>query len=354
MKPKLLAFEVWQLGDLVIASPFLERASERYDVTLLAKPFALDFQPRFWPSIKVIPFRAPWTAFSFRDKYRLRRWPWRSLASILRQLRRTQFDVAVSARWDPRDHLLLRLSGARRRLGYPRMRSGWLLTDSLSTPEPEAHRYEYWRKLGIELGLDMPPREEVRLAPTTTGRTVIIHSGAAQPVRVWPLPRYLGLVRQLRAAGCSVRVLCDPETRGWWLHSGEAGVITPSTVAELLNAMAGGGAFIGNDSGPGHLAARLGIPTFTLFGPQLPIWFLPLHPDAECVEGKPCPYKPCSDYCRYPTPHCLTGITEEEVWPRLRSFLRTKTTVRLEESANPSPNHEHQTATGNLMGGCGS
>jgi hypothetical protein len=59
------------------------------------------------------------------------------------------------------------------------------------------------------------------------------------------------------------------------------------------------GAFIGNDSGPGHLAAFCGVPTFTLFGPQLPEWFAPLHPGSEWLEGKACPYKPCSDYCRY-------------------------------------------------------
>jgi ADP-heptose:LPS heptosyltransferase len=82
------------------------------------------------------------------------------------------------------------------------------------------------------------------------------------------------------------------------------------------------GAFFGNDSGPGHLAAACGLPTFTLFGPQLHEWFAPLHPDSEVMEGKACPYKPCSDYCRYPEPFCLRGITVAEVWPRLEPFAR--------------------------------
>jgi ADP-heptose:LPS heptosyltransferase len=41
--------------------------------------------------------------------------------------------------------------------------------------------------------------------------------------------------------------------------------------------------FIGNDSGPGHIAALLGVPTFTIFGPQLPELFAPRHPDARWV-----------------------------------------------------------------------
>ncbi len=320
MKPKLLALELWGVGDLVIAAPFLERASEQFEVTLVAKPFAQDLQTRFWPRIKVIPFQAPWTAFN--HKYRLLNWEWRRLAALVQTLRRTRFDVAVSARWDPRDHCLLRLSGATRRLGYPRWRSGWLLTQAVPAPDPAAHRYENWRLLGRELGLDMPGREELRLAPPTRGKVVLVHSGAAQPVRVWPLEHYQAIVRRLRAEHYQVRVISNPDCRDRWLQSGEKEVLTPVTVTDLLQALSGAGAFVGNDSGPGHLAAYLGIPTFTLFGPQLPTWFAPLHPAAAWLEGKPCPYKPCSDYCRFPTPHCLTGITVAEAWPPLQEFLR--------------------------------
>ena len=70
MKAKLLVVELWGLGDLIIATPFLQAASQRYEVTLAAKPYALDLQRRFWPDVRVVPFVAPWTAFRFKDKYR--------------------------------------------------------------------------------------------------------------------------------------------------------------------------------------------------------------------------------------------------------------------------------------------
>jgi hypothetical protein len=53
VKPKLLVIELWGLGDLLIATPFLEAASQRYQVTLLAKPYAVDLQQRLWPEVKV-------------------------------------------------------------------------------------------------------------------------------------------------------------------------------------------------------------------------------------------------------------------------------------------------------------
>jgi ADP-heptose:LPS heptosyltransferase len=80
------------------------------------------------------------------------------------------------------------------------------------------------------------------------------------------------------------------------------------------------GVFIGNDSGPGHIAALCGVPTFTIFGPQLPEWWVPFHPQAEYVEGKACPFKPCSDYCRFPKPFCIQDLSEEAVWKRVEQF----------------------------------
>src|SRR5205809_1062179 len=105
------------MGDLVIGTPFLQAVSERYEVTLLAKPYAADLQARFWPQVKVIPFVAPWTAFE--RKYYLFKWPWRQMFRLWRQLPRNGFEIGLSARigsdlrGDPRDQLLVRLAGAK-------------------------------------------------------------------------------------------------------------------------------------------------------------------------------------------------------------------------------------------------
>jgi heptosyltransferase-2 len=150
---------------------------------------------------------------------------------------------------------------------------------------------------------------------------ILIHTGAAQSVRVWPLEHYQALAARLRRENFPVQIACDPDQREWWLRAGEAEVATPQNVTELIALADRAGAFIGNDSGPGHLAAICGVPTFTLFGPQLPEWFAPLHPASEWIEGRACPYKPCSDYCRFDTPFCLWNLGEEEVFARVEKFL---------------------------------
>ena len=318
MKPKLLIVELWGLGDLVIATPLLRTAAERFDITLLAKPYALDLQRRLWPGVQVVPFVAPWTAF--KNKYRLWQWPWLEISRLRRQLAAEQFASGLSARWDPRDHLLLKLAGVRDRIGFPRVGSRIFLTRPLARPEPEAHRYESWRAVARALDIELPSREKIAIPAIPRRETVLIHSGAGQPVRVWPLENYRRLAACLRENKIAVQIACDPDQRDWWLRAGENRVAAPATVTELIALTDLAGAFIGNDSGPGHLAAFCGVPTFTLFGPQLPEWFAPLHPAAEWMEGRVCPYMPCSDYCRYPAPRCLWDMPEEEVFARAEKF----------------------------------
>jgi heptosyltransferase-2 len=319
MKPRLLVLELWGLGDLVIATPFLRAAAEKFDVTLLAKPFATELGPRLWPEVEVIPFTAPWTAF--HAKYELWRWPWLELFRLRSRLVATGFDHGVSARWDPRDHLALKLSGARARLGFSRLKSQRYLTQELARPDPLAHRYEYWRTAGGALGLTLPPRGEIFATTRALPPVVFIHTGARLPLRVWPLENYAELVARLRQKNYAVQVACDADQLDWWRARGE-NARCPRSVTELMGQLDQAGVFIGNDSGPGHLAAAGGLPTFTLFGPQLHEWFAPLHPAAEIVEGQACPYKPCSDYCRFAEPFCLRGRTVAEVWPRAEAFVQ--------------------------------
>ena len=325
MKPKLLIVELWYLGDLVIGTAFLRAAAQQFDVTLLAKPYALDLQPRLWPGVKIYPFNAPWT--SFKKKYHFWRWPLPEMLRLRRLLAAEKFDIGLSARraglgGDPRDHFLLKVVGARERIGFPYLGSGSFLTRSLPRPDPESHRYESWRVAAAALGIELPPHDQLPASPAKPEKTILMHTGARLPVRVWPLENWRRLAAHFRQKNYTVQIACDSDQENWWKQNGETGARTPATVAELVALIDRAGVLFGNDSGPGHIAALCGVPTFTIFGPQLPEWFAPLHPNAEWIEGQACPYKPCSDYCRFPKPFCIQDIPEAEVFRRTEEFVR--------------------------------
>jgi ADP-heptose:LPS heptosyltransferase len=301
-RPRLLVVEAWGIGDVALAVPFLREAVRHTEVTLLAREHAAPLLHRFVPEVKLVAAHLPWTAFS--GKYRLARWPWRKLTATRRELRAANFDLGLSARPDPRDHAVLWLAGARRRLGYARVGSSALLHESLPPP-PSPHRAAHWAQLAATLGWNAPASLPRAMPPQA--RLAVIHPGAARVERRWPLERYQPLATRLRDAGWEVRFLDEDY----------------ATLDTLMDALAPAALFIGNDSGPGHLAALLGVPTFTIFGPQVPEAFHPWQPGAAWVEGTPCPHRPCFDRCRYAVPHCIQDLEIEDAWRALAPMLST-------------------------------
>jgi heptosyltransferase-2 len=151
---------------------------------------------------------------------------------------------------------------------------------------------------------------------------VVIHTGAARAFCIWPLEHFQQILTRLRAQHYSVRVLCDPAQRVQWHRLGEDGVLTPSSVAELIPLLEDAGVFLGNDSGPGHLAALCGVPTFTLFGPHFPEGWAPLHPEAAWTPGRPCPHKPCETRCQIGVHRCMVDVDAAEAWTSIEPFVR--------------------------------
>lgn len=132
-----------------------------------------------------------------------------------------------------------------------------------------------------------------RSGPAPTAGGVIVHPGSGSPAKNWPIAQYLELIRRLRGEGRAVRVLLGEVERERWpadaLREFEAAatVLTPSTLLDLMSELLGAGAFVGNDSGPGHLAAILGAATLTLFGPTDPARWTPLGPRVDAIRAQP-------------------------------------------------------------------
>jgi heptosyltransferase III len=122
---------------------------------------------------------------------------------------------------------------------------------------------------------------------------ILIHPGAGSRRKCWPLEKFLALAGQARREGLQgaeqVVFAIGPAEMDWW---GEAVVnhiqrqfptLLALPLPTLAGAMAAARAYIGNDSGPSHLAAALGVPTVALFGPSNPRHFAPRGPRVQVV-----------------------------------------------------------------------
>ena len=123
------------------------------------------------------------------------------------------------------------------------------------------------------------------------GSAVLVHPGSGSPRKCWPAERFVGLIDRLRADGRQVRVvLGEVELETWprqWVErlGAVAQVARPTTYLELLDELSSAGGYVGNDSGPSHLAGIIGLPTVALFGPGNAQHWRPLGPRVRVVQA---------------------------------------------------------------------
>jgi heptosyltransferase-2 len=329
----LLVLELWGLGDLTFSTPALRAAVERFDVTLVGKAHAKPLLAASFPQIEFIAYDAPWSAY--RDKYRLWNWRWGQLLTLLALLRHRRFDAAVSVRNDPRDHLFMRMVGARARYGFPVRGSSAFLTHPLVHSRQKQHRVEDWRDIGRALdfpGMDTAePRLEhsqyrsPRVDELLAGMKkplVCLHPGARIPVRRWPEPYFAFVVERLRRDfDFHLALIPDPDGYGVGLSPLVDSVLPPLDVSELVDVLGRAAFLLCNDSGPGHIAACCGRPSVVVFGPTDPDWFRPWGEFHHLVIRDICPWRPCFDYCKFSEPYCMTKLLPDKAWPEMREHL---------------------------------
>ncbi len=120
---------------------------------------------------------------------------------------------------------------------------------------------------------------------------IVIHPGAGKEHTRWPAEHYLQLIKMFRDTGKTVRVLLgETEIEQWPADlvsrfESAATVHRPSTLLELLDEIAAAKVYIGNDSGPTHLAGIIGVPTLAIFGSNDPTRWRPLGPRVSVLTG---------------------------------------------------------------------
>jgi ADP-heptose:LPS heptosyltransferase len=95
---------------------------------------------------------------------------------------------------------------------------------------------------------------------------VAIHPTASLKTRYWLAKHFISLAKRLESEGYEPMFLVAPhekEDTEWIVKAGFKRIITTS-IENAAEVICGSGWFIGNDSGLGHLASCLGIPTVSM------------------------------------------------------------------------------------------
>lgn len=98
-------------------------------------------------------------------------------------------------------------------------------------------------------------------------RRVVLHPYSARPAKDWPVARWVQLAALLREADWEPVVLLAPGEEERWQDEagGTCEVAIPGGLDVVAAWLLASGAAIAGDSGIGHLASAVGLPTLSLF-----------------------------------------------------------------------------------------
>lgn len=285
-------------------------------------------------------------------------------ATLVRRARRGRFDACLVLDRSPLMTMLPFLARIPIRAGLNSAGRGFALTHRVACP-PNRHEAELYLDVARRLGATpsaprlhfVPSADDAAWTEAKLGGTglplIALHPGGGDNpgttlvVKRWPALRFADVAWRAIEAGYGIVLVGAPSDRpavaavratiGYApacrrLDSASvAGALIDlaeqPTLGQLGAVIARCRLFIGNDSGPLHLATAVGTPAIGIFGPSSPQSYGPFDDRSVAVyKGAEC--SPCFVGGQAPFPgrsdcdhRCMTAIAADEVWSIAEGLL---------------------------------
>ncbi len=332
---EVLLIRFRSLGDLVLETPAIRALNEwRPDlkiVVLAEERFAAVFEGN--PAVSEVIY------------------PHGLLGTSL-ELRRRGFPVVFNQHGGPRSAMITGLSGARRRVGW----EGYQYSFFYNVQVPDAR--EFFGEVPVHTaahrlsqlyfaGLPRGPIPATQLFPqsdaaASAARAIaekgigpgtpyaVLQPGARLPGMRWPIAKFAELAKWLRDTHGIASVVNlagrDQElaASAAAAFQGVAVIPPPLNVRELIALVAKAQLFVGNDSGPAHIASALDRPNVVLFSETDPAQWGPLNSRGRVVSTGATFAHPRGDKSVIASqPRRIDAITLEEVQESCNAVLQS-------------------------------
>jgi heptosyltransferase-3 len=345
---RILIIQLRRIGDVLICTPAIRALRKRFPESIISFLTEKESEPilRFNPYLndKIILDRKKYKNFFY-------------LLKTVRNLRKQNFDLAIDFFGNPRSAYFTFLSGARTRLGFdlPRRKFLYNILASRGTSLEYAalSRLKALKPLGIESDdckLDFFLSDEARNFAeqffqkenlNSENLVISVSPTSRRKFNFFPLDRYAQICDWLTEEFSAKIILVwgpgeEKIVQSLWSKTKNRPLISPPTptLLELGAILERCNLHIGNDNGTKHIAAAVGKPTFTIYGPNSPFsWTFPdplrhsyIKKEVDCHncedEKHKCENLKCLDY------------PVEEVKIRINGFLSSLIELKDENVRN--------------------
>lgn len=322
----ILVIDLGQLGDVVQSLPALGALRQRFPdskITAMVEKTPAEVVRLSGVVDEIVEIDRP------ELKDRPKHWSIFQLFRLVARTRRSKFDLVVDLHSLYETNILGFLSGTRHRLFANReSRSLDFLSNFRPKPPAEdktahiSNRYlDVLAPLQVETG-----RSAVGLKPVPADVEYVhllweehnldekndvigLFPGAGHPSRCWDLTNFAALAKKFVEKKLNVVVFLGPEEVGLSktieaIFPPETRIFQKLTISQFIAAISRLSAFIGNDTGPLHLASVADIPVLGLFD-----------------SGAPLTYKPLADKVSVINSGRISEITVDEVFEAVTQLL---------------------------------
>ena len=257
------------------------------------------------------------------------------LVKFGRGLREHHFDLVIDLQGLLRSGFTAKIARSPVRVGFANAREmAWVFyTHRVPVASLEQHALERYLLVTDALGCGresiefrFPLNDEDRAAARqlTNGavRYAVLIPGTNWPTKRWPVERFAALVEPIKSRfGFDVVVAGSAgESALGDRIAGAKNLCGKTTLRQLVALLEGASLVIANDSGPMHIAAALGRPLVTMFGPTNPVRTGPFGRDDSVVRVD-IPCSPCySRRCSHTS--CMKWLSAEAVMNVAEEQLR--------------------------------
>lgn len=264
-----------RLGNLVLTIPVLNSfLKNKLSVTaIISEKFAPVIETI--PELKIIKFNKKKL---FNPVY---------LISYIYKLRKLKFDLLFDAS-NPNDlstltFFLILIINARYKIGFNRKNSSAILNILIEKPLKPVHILDYYKYLFDYLNLKFYKELKIYLKPKNLAfnknkKLIAVHPGGRGSKR-YPVDFLLEALRMIKdkyGNKYEFLIIIGPDEKDLIGKFYEYKVVIPYNVLELAYYLKMCEIFIGNDSGPMHLASALGLKIIAIFKNDAVITFKPV------------------------------------------------------------------------------
>ncbi len=341
---KILVLRYRSIGDIILSFPAIEALKETYPkarIDMLIDDRLADICYAH-PHVNYLLLHE-----TARGNSKSRSHFMQSLKFIYK-IRKQKYDMVVDLHSGPRSSILTRLSGARHRVGSL-MRKRHKLFYNLYA-EPGGNRKMHTVNVMLKTISPLKPKRLAKKSlflrysdedglyvknflekydVTEKDTVVMVHPGARVNIKRLPAQR-MGEIVNWMTTELGVKVIYAgkdsdlPAIADIVSYSGKPGLMaTNLTLGRLAALIKSCNLFLGNDSGPMHMAAALDVPIVAFFGPSDPAVWSPWGARGKIVRCTPMECMPCDQKgCPHAGDHCMTRIKDSDIKRAIVSTLK--------------------------------